>query len=40
MYTQKDVDVLKSKLETIGEYEKPTSIKKSEGYEESDYEGD
>ena len=40
MYTQEDVDVLKSKLETIGEYEKPTSIKKSEGYEESDYEGD
>jgi hypothetical protein len=40
MYTQDDIDVLKSKLETIGEYEKPTSIKKSEGYEESDYEGD
>jgi hypothetical protein len=30
MYTQEDIDVLKSKLETIGEYEKPTSIKKSE----------
>ena len=30
MYTQDDVDHLKSKLETIGEYEKPTSIKKSE----------
>jgi hypothetical protein len=29
-YTQEDIDVLKSKLETIGEYEKPTSIKKSE----------
>jgi hypothetical protein len=40
MYTQEDVDVLKRKLETIGEYEKPTSIKKSEGYEESDYDGD
>lgn len=40
MYTQEDIDVLKSKLETIGEYEKPTSIKKNEGYEESDYEGD
>jgi len=40
MCTQKDIDVIKSKLETIGEYEKPTSIKKSEGYEESDYEGD
>ena len=30
MYTQEDIDVLKSKLETIGEYEKPTSIKKCE----------
>ncbi len=37
MYTQDDVDHLKSKLETIGEYEKPTSIKKSE---ESEYEED
>lgn len=30
MCTQEDIDQLKSKLETIGEYEKPTSIKKSE----------
>jgi len=30
MYSQEDIDVLKSKLETIGEYEKPTSIKKCE----------
>jgi hypothetical protein len=30
MYTQGDIDVLKSKLETIGGYEKPVSIKKSE----------
>ena len=30
MYTQEDIDHLKSKLETIGEYEKPTSIKKQE----------
>jgi hypothetical protein len=30
MYTQEDVDVLKRKLETIGEYEKPVSIKKCE----------
>jgi hypothetical protein len=30
MYTQNDVDHLKSKLETIGEYEKPISIKKQE----------
>lgn len=27
-YTQEDIDVLKSKLETIGEYEKPTPIQK------------
>lgn len=27
MYTQRDIDVLKNKLETIGEYEKPISIK-------------
>ena len=30
IFTQEDVDVLKNKLETIGVYEKPTSIKKSE----------
>ena len=32
MYTQEDVDVLKRKLEIIGEYEKPVSIKKCEDY--------
>jgi hypothetical protein len=30
MYTQGDIDVLKNKFKTIGEYEKPTSIKKCE----------
>lgn len=29
-FTQENVDVFKNKLETIGEYEKPISIKKSE----------
>lgn len=33
VYTQKEIDVLKSKLETIGEYEKPVSIKQQEEYE-------
>jgi hypothetical protein len=33
MYTQGDIDVLKNKLESIGEYEKPTSIKQQEDYE-------
>jgi hypothetical protein len=39
MYTQEDVDVLKSKLETIGEYEKPTPIQKINYYEDFDDEG-
>ena len=29
-YTQEDINLLKDKLETIGEYEKPISIKKQE----------
>jgi len=32
MYTQKDVDVLKNKLKTIGGYEKPVSIKEFENF--------
>jgi hypothetical protein len=36
MYTQEDIDVLKNKLETIGGYEKPTPIKKSNDYEDFD----
>ena len=36
MYTQGDIDVLKSKLETIGEYEKPTPIQKINYYEDFD----
>lgn len=30
VYTQKEIDVLKNKLETIGEYDKPVSIRKYE----------
>jgi hypothetical protein len=39
IYTQGDIDVLKSKLETIGEYEKPTPIQKINYYEDFDDEG-
>jgi len=39
VYTQKEIDVLKSKLETIGGYEKPTSIQKINNYEDFDDEG-
>jgi hypothetical protein len=40
VYTQEDIEQLKNKLETIGEYEKPTPIKKINKYEDFGYEGD
>lgn len=39
MCTQEDIDLLKNKLETIGEYDKPTPIQKINYYEDFDDEG-